>query len=354
MEIGNAKVVKRLIIISGLATMFLIFLVQIWGKSYNSLEILKVQEQAATQVLAVNGLVKAQTSVSLGSVVVGRVLSVHADEGDSVNQGELLVQIDSALAHSKVEQAQAAMAAQQVKQRQATVNAARAKALGPNATEARREEADLNVEANTSETARLKAALKQAQHELDQHKVLAPINGVVLSRNVEPGQIVTTQTELFEIANTDELIVEVDVDEVYSEHVQIGQKAVLSPVGSSAQLHGYINFLAPSVNTSTGGRLVKIAFDQPIFLPVGQTVNVNIIVNEFEKALSIPRRAIMREGAEKFIYVNDGGVAAKRLITFEDWPSDQLVVTEGLAVGDIVILNTDGISPGDAISAGKK
>ena len=88
------------------------------------------------------------------------------------------------------------------------VDAARSQALGDNATRASREDAELALAAAVNETARQQAALDQAQRQIDQYTIRAPMAGVVLSRGVDQGQLVDPQTELFVIADTSDLVVE--------------------------------------------------------------------------------------------------------------------------------------------------
>src|SRR5690606_39201317 len=112
------------------------------------------------------------------------------------------------------------------------------------------------------------------------------------------GQLVDPQTELFVVADMSDLVVETDVDELYSSRVSAGLPALLKPVGATIAQRGTVTFAAPTVDPATGGRAIKIAFDEPVALPVGQTVNANVIVDEVSDALSVPRGAIVTDGAD--------------------------------------------------------
>ena len=304
-----------------------------------------------SQVLAVNGRIAARQSVTVRAAVSGQALEVAADVGDSLAAGTLLVKIDAALVEAQVEQARAALDAQQAKQRQAEATAERTQALGENTTRSSREDADLALAASVNETARLQAALDQAQRQLAQYTINAPMAGTVLSRGVEPGQLVDPQAELFVIADTADLVVETDVDELYSSRVSTGLAALLKPVGATIAQRGTVVFAAPTVDPATGGRAVKIAFDEPVALPVGQTVNANVIVDEVADALSIPRGAIVTDGADSHVLVIENGLVAARPIRFSDWPAERVIVTEGLVAGDVVILEPASVAVGDLVEA---
>ncbi|SMQ86342.1 RND family efflux transporter, MFP subunit [Devosia lucknowensis] len=304
-----------------------------------------------TQVLAVNGRIAARKSVTIRSAVSAQALSVNADVGDVVEDGEVLVALDASVVQAQVQQARAALDAQQVKQRQAEATASRSQALGDNATRASREEAELALAATVNETARLQAALEQVERQVAQYSVQAPMSGVVLSRGFDQGQLVDTQTELFVIADTADLVVETDVDELYSSRVSTGLKAMLKPVGASIAQEGTVTFAAPTVDPSTGGRAIKITFDDQVTLPIGQTVNANVIVDEVPDALSVPRSAIITNGAQSHVLVVDGGVASERSIVFNDWPAERVIVTEGLSTGDVVIVDPTALKSGDLVTA---
>lgn len=310
-----------------------------------------VQPAPVLQALAVNGRVAAKQSVSVRSAISGRAISIGADVGDRVEQGAPLVQIDTALIDVQVEQARAALAGQQARQEQAQIAFDRAKALGSNTTRSALENAEIDLRAAMTETARLQAAFEQAELQVAQYLVDVPMSGTVMSRSVEKGQLVDPQTVLFVIAETSDLLVETDVDELYSARVKTGLKALLQPVGASVQQNGTVVFAAPSVDTSTGGRAIKISFDEPVELPVGQTVNANVIIDEFPDAISVPRGAIVSEGASSQVMIIVDDVATARPIKFNDWPAERVIVTEGLAGGDVVILDPSAVAPGDAVAA---
>ena len=305
-----------------------------------------------SQILAVNGRVAARNSVTVRAPVSAKALELHVDEGDVVKAGDVLVSLDMAIVQAQVDEATAALEGQRSKQRQAEVTVARARALGANSPRSALEDAELALESAITETARLEAVLEQAKEQASQYLIRAPISGVVLTRGVDLGQLVDTQSELFVIADTSELIVETDVDELYSAHMSEGLKAQLLPIGVSVPLDGTVTFTAPKVDPSTGGRKIKIAFDSDGTLPIGLTVNANVIIKEFDAALSLPRSAIASEGRETYVMVLGDRIVEKRVVQFADWPSERVIVTEGLGEGDSVILDPARVKPGVKATAG--
>ncbi len=302
-----------------------------------------------TEVLAVNGRVAARNTVNVRSPVSGRALEVLASEGDEVAEGDVLVRIDSGQAKALVDQARAALDAGVVKERQARAASDRAQALGENATRSAREDAELALAAASNEVTRLTAALEEAQSQLEQYTVTSPLTGVILDRSVDQGQLVDPQSNLFTIANLSELLVETDVDELYSSRFRRGLEVLLQPVGETVARTGEVVFATPSVDPSTGGRAIKIGFDEPVDLPVGLTVNANIVVSQQDDVLSLPRSAIVTEGYTSHVMVVEDGVVVERQVDFSDWPAERVIVTDGLSEGDLVVLDPASVAPGQEV-----
>src|SRR5690606_12353894 len=150
-----------------------------------------------SQILGVNGRIAARNSVTVRAPVSAKALSVHADEGDHVMAGQVLLSLDTAIINSQVEQAAAALESQQAQQRQARATVDRARALGPNSPRSALEDAEFRLTSIQQETARLEAALRQVQRQLDEFTIRSPMTGVVVTRGVDLGQLVDLQTELF-------------------------------------------------------------------------------------------------------------------------------------------------------------
>lgn len=348
---GKRRWIWGVLVVLALAGGAYAYVAQPWVTRASKVAVETIAAGPVSQVLAVNGRVAALQTVNIRSLVAAQAVDVSADEGDSVAVGDVLLQLDTSQPRAQVEQAQAALDAGMTKQQQADANAERARALGDNATRVAREDAERALVAAQNEVARLQAALDQAQSQLELYTIRAPLGGVVLDRAVDRGQLVDTQTQLFTIADLSQLVVETDVDEIYSARIRAGLKALLQPVGDTVARDGTVSFAAPTVDPATGGRAIKIAFDAPVDLPVGLTINANIVVSEVEDALSVARAAIVTDGSQSHVLVIEGGVAATRPIEFEDWPAPRVIVTSGLAAGDMVILDPATVTPGQMVEA---
>ncbi|MCM2561284.1 efflux RND transporter periplasmic adaptor subunit [Lutimaribacter sp. EGI FJ00015] len=318
---------------------------QPWSNAPVPVMVETVEPGPATRVLAVNGRIAALHSVDIRALVGGSLRDLPVAEGDAVEQDEVLARIDAASQQTILRQAVAGLDAALVAEARARDALERAEALGANIARTERDAAERALLTAAQEVARATAQVDQAQVQLDNHTMRAPMSGTVLSLNVEPGQTIDAATVLMTVADLDQLIVETDVDEVYATQIAVGQPAVLQLAGEVKSRAGRVSFVSQRVDAGTGGLAVELSFDTPVRAPVGLTVTTNIIVDQQESAITAPRSAI--DGDAVFVVVDD--TATRRPVTVMDWPAARLIVTEGLAPGDMLITDAARLSDGQAV-----
>ncbi|WP_238547990.1 efflux RND transporter periplasmic adaptor subunit [Meridianimarinicoccus roseus] len=306
----------------------------------------------ATRVLAVNGRIAALHSIDVRALVGGTLADVSVTEGDSVERDEVLARIDSAAQQAMLPQAVAGLDAALVAQAQATDTFARTQTLGPNVARTALEAAERAVQSAGQEVARTTALVDQARVQLGNFTLRAPMTGTVLSLEVEPGQSIAPTTLLMTIADLDHVVVETDVDEAYATRIRTGLPAVLQLMGEPTLLDGRVTSVSRRVDAATGGLAVELGFHAPVIAPVGLTVTVNIIVDSVEAAITAPRAAIHSGESGDAVFIVRDGTAQRRPVSVIDWPAARLIVIDGLAPGDVLILDATGISDGQAVRVG--
>jgi RND family efflux transporter MFP subunit len=209
------------------------------------------------------------------------------------------------------------------------------------------------AEAAAQDVARATAMVDQAQIQLANFTLRAPISGTILALHVETGQSVDPSMRLFTIADLTGLVVETDVDEAYATQIRIGLPAVLQLAGEASVRPGQVRFVSQRVDATTGGLAVQLVFTEAVSAPVGLTVTANIIVDQQDAALTVPRAAIVTTDAGPAVLDVVEGVAESRDVTVIDWTAARLIVTEGLSAGDIVIADATGITAGQAVQVGQ-
>lgn len=326
-----------------------LFYAQPWQAGIPLVSVELVAPGPVTRILAVNGRIAALRSVSVRSTVAGTLVASLAEEGDRVSQGAIIARLDDTAQQAAVRQATAALDQQLVAQVQAQAALTRAEALAGNVSKVTLEDARSAVTRAEQEVGRLRALVDQAQFQLTKFSIVAPIAGTILTRGVEPGQVVDLTTTLFTLGDLGELVVETNVDESYATQIRAGMPAVLQLTGDTRRLDGRVSFVAPVVDADTGGLAVKIAFAEPLAAPVGLTVTANIIVDQRDAAISAPRAALVATRNDRAVFVLEGEKAKRVPVEVIEWPADRLMVTEGLHAGDRLITDAAKLADGQAV-----
>lgn len=314
-----------------------------------------VKPAPASRILAVNGRVTPKEQVEISSTINGRVVSVAANEGDTVVAGTVLAFLDDTQQRAEVAQAGSQVDSAEAQLKQARVDLKRAEGLRASISQKAVDSARLAVDMAQKQVEQLRARLEQAQSLLADYTVKAPFPGTILSRSADPGQVVGPATSLFQLADVSSLNAEASIDELYAAEVRRGLPVKARPEGQGDIIDGEVVYVSPRVDASTGGRLVRVtlpgAGDRN--LPVGLTVMLNIVVERRASAITIPRSALLA-GDKPAVYLMENGRAVRRPVQYVDWPSDRLIVTNGLAGGEALIADSRLVQAEGALVAAEK
>ena len=338
------------LLVVGLAGLFYF---QPWATPVPVVRVETVTPGPVTRVLAVNGRIAGLRSVEVRPLVSGTLLEVSVAEGDAVTRDMALMQLDTAAQQAVVRQAVAGLDAAYVAQDDAAAALARTRTLGANVARVVLEAATRAEQTAAQEVARMTALLDQAQIQLEKFTIRAPIAGTVLVLNVDPGQSVDPAMALLSIVDLGALVVEADVDESYAMQIRTGQPAALQLSGQDVVRAGHVSFVAQRVDEDTGGLVIRLTPDAALSAPIGLTVTANITVDDRASAITVPRAAIIRDPAGDAVLVVMDGKTQRREVRVIDWPAARLIVTEGLARGDVVIADATGLSDAQPIKVAR-
>lgn len=349
---NRVLLVTALALVAVIAVGVALLVVGSWAQHPKSVATEVIIPGPASRILAVNGRVAAVTDVQLGVTVAGQVKTVGVREGDQVSAGQVLATLDASQQQAATAQAESQLAASQAELQQAQANYDRAKGLGDSISQKDLQTAQVSLQTAGNDVDRLTAAVNQAKSLLAAYTVTAPFAATVLSRGIDPGQVVSPSTVLFEVADLDHLEVDATVDELYAGDVHRGLSVRLRPAGSNRSIDAEVTFVAPTVDSTSGGRLVRIGLraGDAANLPIGLTVDTNIVVDRREDAITVPRAALLDPQTKPGVLLVVGGKAVRTPVEYVDWPAGRLIVTSGLSKGDILITDPGDISAGDAVA----
>lgn len=313
----------------------------------------KVEPAPASRILAVNGRIRPRLQVDVRPALGGTLVDLPFDVGDRVGAGAMIARIDDGPERAAIEEAEAAVGAQEAALAQARRDLARFEALGQFATRREVEQRRLAVEEGARELGRRRATVVQVREQRDRRTLRAPFAGIILERPVDPGQTVGLDTVIYRLADLAQPEVTVEVDELYAAEVRPGMAAQVSLPGQARPRSAQVVHVEPRVDPATGARDVRLRLVEPLDdAPAGLTVSVNLVIERRDRALSVPRSALIpaADGARVRI-VGDDGVVAERAIAFVDWPAESVIVTRGLQPGDRVLADPDSARPGETVQA---
>ncbi|MGQ0711992.1 MAG: efflux RND transporter periplasmic adaptor subunit [Rhodoferax sp.] len=302
--------------------------------------------------LSANGSVAAWQEASVGSEANGlRIAEVHAQVGDVVQKGQLLVTFAGESVQADVALARAALAEAQANAAEALANAERARAVKDSgALSAQQVSQYLTAEA--SARARVESAKAQLDAQLLRLKntqVFAPDSGIVSARMATVGAVVGAGTELLRLIRQGRLEWRGEVTAAELGRVSAGT-AVLVTSPSGAQARGKVRMVAPTVDAQTRNALVYVDLPGARGFKPGMYARGEFTLGQ-SGALTVPQTAVVvrdgfsyvyRVGADKRVSqvkVATGRIAGDQVeIVSGVKPSDQLVASGGsfLSDGDTV------------------
>ena len=283
----------------------------------------------------------------------GRVVSVPVEAGQWVRQGQVLAVIDRSV---QVQQAQSSAAQIEVARsdaRLAQSNLDRALQLVERGFISKAD-VDRLTATRDAAAARVKVAEAQYRELLARNarlNILAPASGLLLTRNVEPGQTVSgSSPALFTIARGGEMELLAEVGEAELAQLSTGVAASVRPVGTEKDFAGQVWQLAPVIDAQRRQGTARIALPYaPELRPGGfatATIRSGTVV-----APVLPESAILSDDEGSYVYVvgRDNKVERRRVETGLV-SAEGIAVTEGLTGRERVVLRAGGfLSPGETI-----
>lgn len=305
-----------------------------------------------------SGKIAPSFEVDVKSKVSGEVASVHVVEGQAVKKGDpLMTLVDTDYARS-LQLARVAVREAQLQLESAELDEKRKKAAlaSRGISQAEYDYAVRQVELAKVQLQRTRVQLSTAQDQLDYTKVASPIDGVVIVRNVEPGELVTAGVSAtvngeaaLKIAQIDRLLLELDLNQVDVARVQIGQAArVLLDAYPGEEVPGTVTSLAAAghLDSSRGVDVftVKVELDpsqSKVAIKPGMTAEVRIRVGAWTDVVKVPAETVFEEEGKSFVYKVEGATKTKTAVSVGHRSDREVEITDGLAAGDKIYAQAD-------------
>jgi HlyD family secretion protein len=320
---------------------------------------LQMQPGPLVRTLQFSARVATLSRVDVGSTLTGRVAQVRVREGTQVRRGEVLITLETDELKAAVAQAAAAESQADATLQVARATLARAQQLVAQNfySAAQLDEAKRAMDVAQAQQLSARAAVVAARARLEQAAVLAPTAARVLSRQVEPGQIVQPGRALMSLALAGPTQLSAQVDERFLDQLQAGQKAmVVADAFAGQRFAAHVLSIAPVVDPQRGAIEVKFALEQdaPAFLREDMTLSVEVETGRRERALLLPLSALQSQATgaavanQATVQVVQSDHAQERTVRLGLRTLDAVEILEGLSAGDMVLLQR-GLHAGQRI-----
>jgi len=256
--------------------------------------------------------------------------------------------LESARAAEDTTRAQLALAKQparseEIKAAQAEVQSARAsleqsvKAAQANLQLLLRKPLREEVEVARARLRQAEANVRLVEERLRQRDVLAPISGIVVRRNVEPGQSVLPGASLMSIASMERVEILMETDESNIPRLSAGQSAVVVvPAYREQPFRAVVTQVGPEIDSQRGVVTVRLRPVQiPSFLRPDMTVDVSVEVKQLKAVTTVPVTAVVSRSGDSVFVVENGKVRAKPVRVLAR--GEETVAVEGLSSEDLVV-----------------
>jgi len=324
----------------------------------------KVAEVKAVNLsneVTVSGKIAAGMEVAVVPKIGGKVSKVNVEVGQKVKKGQLLVSLDGADLAAQIKAAEAGLQVAIASQKQAAIryqeakdNLTRMEALFQEGaiSQAQYDAAKngFDMAASTYDPARggtlSDAQIKQAKANIDAMKanyanmvIVAPIDGVVAGRSVDPGEMAAPGVPVVTLVNSNEMVVEGNLAESEVNLVKVGQEVkVLVKATGEAAFTGKVESISPSADLRTKAYPIKIKIQNPDNkLKSGMFAEIKLATEDREGVLAVPKEAVIERGTKKVVFVVKGDTAFEKEVT-TGIANDKLVeITGGISSGEQVV-----------------
>jgi multidrug efflux system membrane fusion protein len=284
------------------------------------------------------------------SLVSGQITRVAIAEGEEVNQGQVLFQIDPRPFKAEVERVQATLARDEATLSRSRADSARFAALAKDGyvTKQQLDQAFAEATALAATVAADRATLERARFDLENTTIKAPISGRTGQAPFRAGALVRASADpLVTINELRPILVRFPVPERDFEEMRrragIDKKLAVrvTPNGadSSQAITGTLTFVDNQVDRATGSVLLKalVANTDRALWP-GQFVQVALQLNVDEDAITVPAPAVVTTGTSTFVYILDQGEAKRTVVKVGRQAGERLKIDSGLVGGEQVII----------------
>jgi RND family efflux transporter MFP subunit len=300
-----------------------------------------VKNMDFTNKIILPGNLKPREEAVVTAEVNGKVKEIIGDLGSNVGKGQHLCKLDDTTYQLAYENKSKDLSMARIEYDNLTNDYERTKTLYENNVKSKSE-----LETVEKEYEKQKESLGMKENDValakknveDTH-IKAPISGIISSKKVLMGQMVSTGMELFKLVNIEQMYVQVGIAEKDMPFIKRGQKCIVKVDVFSDSFEGKITNIGPEPEQETKTYPVKILINnEKNKLKSGMFATAQIILDQRKDALGVPKKAVIKEKEKYYVFLEENKKAVKKAVKIGFSSDDAYEILEGVKKGDQVII----------------
>lgn len=306
-------------------------------------QVLTINQQEITETYNTSGTLIADDRVEIASRLMGYIRDLKVREGSAVKKGDLLLTIDpteieAQLAEAKARSAQARARAEQAQQDYNRFKTLYEKRLIPLN---QFQDAEVALQVAREEMRVSRANEKRIRVQLQYAEIKSPVDGVVVKKYKQAGDITTPGAPILTIDNPDNIVLETFIKEDHIKQVQVGDRISVTVDAAHLKTSATITQVVSSGDPRTHSYLVKAALDETKGARIGMFARAEFAIG-YKWGILIPAEAIVTRADIPGVYVVDEkDVAHFRMLRLGRQMDGQYEVLAGLTGGERIVLASD-------------
>lgn len=291
------------------------------------------------------GAIESRLSAQVAAEVAGKIVRVHADEGQGVSAGQLLAEIEPRQYQlsREADLAEAGQLEAMLRNKQMELDRARKLVAERLIAAERVDSIEAELDALTQQLEGARARVAESERRVGKTRISAPVDSEIAERLIDVGDFVQAGTVVFDLLDIEHLRVKLPFPEYRAPMLRVGQKVRLSSVAAGSRpIEAAVTEVRPGINPANRSITVIVDFDNPGGWRPGASVRAEIVLSVREDAVTVPQVAVVRRPVGDVVYVIRDNKAEERPVTRGLRAGDQVEILDGLEAGEVVAVDGAG------------
>jgi len=314
-----------------------------------SVTVARTQARPLRVTTRVTGEIVSLADPEIAAELDGRVVAIHADEGERVQAGQMLAEQDAEPHAIELEKSQAEVKRLQAMTRDHRRTVRRLRDLLDKQSTAQNEldRAETELDASLAELDAAQARVKDARYRLARTGIASPIDGSVQLRRASVGDYLKKGDPIFQLVATDRLRARLYFSESLAPQVSPGMQVRLWAGDRAQSIDAAVARVRPMLDPGNRALVALVDFGNPGGWLPGYSITAEVVLAEKEQAIMAPVLSLVRRPAGTVVYMVSGGTVRQQPVETGSRDGDWIEITAGVGADETLALDgaaflTDG------------